>query len=63
MSIPAAHLASRLDDELYALDERDGDARKFPKPAKAYLDDWAAPEAGWLRKYYPDDTTSGRPYR
>ena len=30
--------------------------RRFPKPAKAYLDDWAAPEAGWLRKYYPDGT-------
>src|SRR6516164_8384623 len=55
-SIPAAELASRLDDELYALNERDGEPRKFPKPAKAYLDDWAAPEAGWLRKYYPDGT-------
>ena len=55
-SIPAAELASRLDDELYALNERDGEPRKFPKPAKAYLDDWAAPEAGWLRKYYPEGT-------
>ena len=27
-----------------------------PRPAKAYLDDWAAPEAGWLRKYYPEGT-------
>ncbi len=26
----------------------------FPKPARAYLDDWAAPESGWLRKYYPE---------
>jgi glutamine synthetase len=24
----------------------------LPKPAKAYLDDWAALENGWLRKYY-----------
>ena len=55
-SIPAAELASRLDDELYALNERDGEPRKFPKPAKAYLDDWAAPEVGWLRKYYPEGT-------
>ena len=31
-------------------------AEAFPKPAKAYLDDWAAPEAGWLRKYYPEGT-------
>src|SRR5260370_1716492 len=55
-SIPAAELASRLDDELYALNERGGEPRKFPKPAKAYLDDWAAPEAGWLRKDYPQAT-------
>jgi len=41
-SIPAAALASRLDDELYALNQRDGEAKKFPKPAKAYLDDLAA---------------------
>ena len=55
-SIAAAGLASRLDDELYALNQRDGEAKKFPKPAKAYLDDWATPEAGWLRKYYPEGT-------
>ena len=57
-SISASELASRLDDELYALNQRDGEqgGRTFPKPAKAYLDDWAAPEAGWLRKYYPEGT-------
>jgi flagellar motility protein MotE (MotC chaperone) len=55
-SIPAADLAGRLDDELYALNERGGEPKKFPKAAKAYLDDWASPEAGWLRKYYPDGT-------
>jgi len=55
-SISAAELAGRLEDELYALNERDGEPRRFPKPAKAYLDDWAAPEAGWLRKYYPEGT-------
>ena len=52
-AVPAAELASRLDDELYALNER-SQAPQFPKPARAYLDDWAAPDAGWLRKYYPD---------
>lgn len=51
-SISAAELVSRLDDELYALNEQLG-AGTFPKPAKAYLDDWAAPANGWLRKYYP----------
>jgi Protein of unknown function (DUF3375) len=53
-SISATELSSRLDDELYALNERNG--RRFPKPAKAYLDDWASPDAGWLRKYYPEGT-------
>lgn len=51
-SIAESDLISRLDDELYALNERLGE-QAFPKTAKAYLDDWAAPEAGWLRKYYP----------
>jgi Protein of unknown function (DUF3375) len=57
-SVPATELASRLDDELYALNQRDSErgGRTFPKQAKAYLDDWAAAEAGWLRKYYPDGT-------
>ncbi|MGH3169287.1 MAG: DUF3375 domain-containing protein [Trebonia sp.] len=58
-SIPAAELASRLDDELYALNERSATSEhsttpQFPKRARAYLDDWAAPDAGWLRKYYPE---------
>jgi hypothetical protein len=52
-SIGSTDLVSRLDDEFYALNERLGEA-SFPKPAKAYLDDWAAPESGWLRKYYPE---------
>src|SRR5260370_11448536 len=57
-SVSAAELASRLDDELYALNERDGGqgGRRFPKVARAYLDDWAAPGAGWLRKFYPHRT-------
>jgi hypothetical protein len=53
-SIPATELASRLDDELYALNQRT--PKSFPKPAKAYLDDWASPESGWLRKYYLEGT-------
>lgn len=54
-SISAPELISRLDDELFALNSRSGEDA-FPKPAKAYLDDWAGPEAGWLRKYYPADS-------
>jgi hypothetical protein len=57
-SISATELVGRLDDELYAISQREGEwgGRRFPKSAKAYLDDWAAPEVGWLRKYYPDST-------
>jgi hypothetical protein len=51
-AIPAAELASRLDDQLYALNERG--PRSFPRPAREYLDEWASPESGWLRKYYPE---------
>ena len=53
-SVPAAELVARLDDELFAVNERLG-AVTFPKSAKAYLDDWSAPDAAWLRKYYPPD--------
>ncbi|MGW4412210.1 DUF3375 domain-containing protein [Nonomuraea sp. NPDC004702] len=52
-SVSAVDLAGRLDDELYALNERLGEGA-FPKTAKAYLDDWADPRAGYLRKYYPE---------
>jgi hypothetical protein len=50
-SVPAGDLADRLEDELIAVNERLGE-RRFPKPARAYLDDWASPESGWLRKFY-----------
>jgi flagellar motility protein MotE (MotC chaperone) len=52
-SISASDLAGRLDDELYALNERLGPG-VFPKAARAYLEDWANPQAGYLRKYYPE---------
>lgn len=51
-SVPATELESRLEDTLAAVHEQLGEDR-FPKPAKAYLTEWAAPEAGWLRKFYP----------
>jgi hypothetical protein len=51
-ALPLAELAGRLSDELYAINERLGEVR-FPRPARAYLDEWATPEAGWLRKFYP----------
>lgn len=52
---PAPALVALLDDELYALHARLGpDA--FPRSASAYLDEWAAPEKAWLRKFYPPGT-------
>ncbi|MFV2021802.1 DUF3375 domain-containing protein [Micromonospora sp. LOL_023] len=51
-SISAAELAGQLTDELHTLNARLGEG-SFPRSAKAYLDEWAQPEVGWLRKYYP----------
>jgi flagellar motility protein MotE (MotC chaperone) len=44
-------LIDHLDDVLFGLREVFGEDR-FPRPAGEYLDEWAAPERAWLRKYY-----------
>jgi flagellar motility protein MotE (MotC chaperone) len=46
-----ADLAEALEDELFALREGLG-AAAFPKAALDYLNDWAANDKGWLRKFY-----------
>lgn len=46
-----ADLAEMLEDELFALRESWGGAA-FPKSALEYLNDWAAHDKGWLRKFY-----------
>jgi hypothetical protein len=51
----AADLAEALEDELYAVRQLLGDSA-FPKPALDYLNDWAAPDKGWLRKFYRPGT-------
>ena len=51
-TIARQQLASQLDDHLYHLHAGAGETL-FPKAATAYLDDWAADDRGWLRKYYP----------
>ncbi|QSA97220.1 DUF3375 domain-containing protein [Methylococcus sp. EFPC2] len=51
----SADLAEALEDELYALRLQLGEAA-FPKPALEYLNDWAAPDKGWLRKFYKPGT-------
>ena len=46
-----AALAERLDDELFALRER-LNAEAFPRGALEYINEWAANDKGWLRKFY-----------
>lgn len=46
----AAAVADALDDQLYALN---ADEVRYPKEPRAYLEDWAATEAGYLRRFYP----------
>lgn len=52
----ASVVAAALDDQLYALNrEAGGDEgeTRFPKDPRAYLEDWSATEAGFLRRFYP----------
>ena len=51
----AVDLAEALEDELYALRLHLGETA-FPKPALEYLNDWAATDKGWLRKFYRPGT-------
>jgi flagellar motility protein MotE (MotC chaperone) len=50
-----ADLAEALADELFALGQQLGPAA-FPSPAAHYLNDWCAPDKGWLRKFYKPGT-------
>jgi hypothetical protein len=50
-----ADLAEALEDDLFALREQLG-PESFPKSAGEYLNDWAVPEKGWLRKFYRQDS-------
>lgn len=54
-SMAQPELISRLEDFLFDLRERLGEAA-FPRAASAYLDEWAADDKGWLRKYYGQDS-------
>ena len=51
---PASRLIDALDEYLYELHQVDSDT--FPREPAHYLDEWAAPERGWLRKFYPVDS-------
>src|SRR3989339_185541 len=45
-------LVEALEDSLFGLRQQLGE-QAFPKSASDYLNDWAALERGWLRKFYP----------
>jgi hypothetical protein len=47
-----SNLAEALEDTLYGLREQLG-PNAFPKSGQDYLNDWAANDKGWLRKFYP----------
>ncbi|WP_026550180.1 DUF3375 domain-containing protein [Arthrobacter sp. Br18] len=50
-NIGRQQLIDVLDDVLFGLRDTRGD-NSFPRAASEYLDDWAAPDKAWLRKYY-----------
>jgi Protein of unknown function (DUF3375) len=54
-TISLHELVAKLDDYLFHLRERLGDDA-FPRSASDYLDEWAAEDRGWVRKYYPPDS-------
>ncbi len=53
-AITESELISQLDDHLAGIREVHGDER-FPRPALAYLKDWADDQRAWLRRYYSTD--------
>jgi flagellar motility protein MotE (MotC chaperone) len=59
-SMAEGELVARVDEELHGINstlDAVGDRPAYPRSARDYVDTWAAPEQGWLRKYYPDGTT------
>ena len=52
----ASEVAARLDDHLHALNAEistESGGERFPKEARSYLEDWAATDAAYLRRFYP----------
>ncbi len=52
----ASVLAERLSELLEEVSSAQPDAPRYPRAASEYLDEWAAPERGWLRRFYPADS-------
>lgn len=52
----ASELAAALDDHLHAVNTEiptEGGEERFRKEPRAYLEDWAATDAAFLRRFYP----------
>ena len=53
---PASEVGAALDDRLYALNAEvptENGQERYPKDARSYLEDWAATDAAYLRRFYP----------
>lgn len=53
--ISETKITQALEDTLHVLREHEG-PEAYPKNALEYLNDWAAPDKGWLRKFYTPGT-------
>ncbi|HCU25603.1 MAG TPA: DUF3375 domain-containing protein [Deltaproteobacteria bacterium] len=53
--LPQAALVETLEDRLFALNQTRG-VEAFPRAAADYLNEWAEPDKGWLRKFYRKDS-------
>jgi hypothetical protein len=51
-SIAYAELVTKLDDYLYQLQEMYGE-NKYPRGARAYIEEWSSDNSEFLRQYYP----------
>jgi len=57
-TVPASRLVAMVDELLDAANEAaGGDDTAYPRSAKDYIDAWASPELGLLRKFYPEGQT------
>jgi Protein of unknown function (DUF3375) len=53
---PATEVAAALDDYVHALNAEirtENGEQRFPKEPRSYLEDWAATDAAYLRRFYP----------
>lgn len=51
-ALPAQRLVAELEDHLHEVGQLVGEER-YPGGAAGYLETWAAPDSGWLRRFYP----------